>query len=190
MKQCERYEDSIARFMHGEILLPEREELDRHLSVCARCAKLYLEITEVDRVLRELSGNAVEPPAYLRQKILANLPDAEKAGKAGESIAWGFGRWAALAGGLAACAFAAFIVLRGAPPMELRVASAPPAGPPAASVPRTEMPPPVEQARPSPSPRAVAGIPSGPRVAAASPKVQVLTAVKIVFYCPPAQRVA
>lgn len=187
MKRCEKYEDFITRFVHGEILVDEREELERHLAVCARCEALYTGITDADRVLRDLPGKTVDPPAYLRQKILAGLPERRSPGAA---WGWSFGRWAALAGGLAACALIAFAIFRGVSHEETRMASAPPAGGSVPSSHRGMAAQPGEPARSAPAPETARAIPTPPKVVAAAPKVQIIKEVKIFFYYPPARKVA
>lgn len=139
----------------------------------------------MDRLLRDLPGKAVDPPADLRGRIMAALPEpVEQAG----ALGWGFGRWAALAGGLAACVFAVVLALRGAVPKPAGPEKAPPAN--VAVAPRPALPP---AGAPAVRERAVAPQGAGARpstaVAAAAP-VKVIREVKIYFYYPAARQVA
>jgi len=189
LRDCRKYEDLLARYIHGEALLPDRDLLERHLSVCPDCERLYRDVTDVDRNLRDLPGKQVDPPAWLAGRIAANLPEARTVS------AWErWGRWAAGAGALAACALAVAVALfPEVAPREPRVASAP-ADPPAlpqAMVPdvappaaggRQEMP--VLRAPPDAARR------GGGTAVASAPKERVIKEVKIFFYYPPAQKVA
>jgi hypothetical protein len=122
---CGRYEELIARFLDGDALLQDREELEKHLAVCPDCERLYLGVSEVDRALREYPGKQVEPPPYLRARILANLPDGEADSR---SAVWG--RWAAGFAAVAAGVIAlAIVFLQGNGMRADRVASAPSAAP-------------------------------------------------------------
>ncbi len=170
MNGCDKFEYLIARFVHGEVLLQEKEGLEAHLSVCASCEKLYADITSLDRILREMPGKTVEPPPYLRAKIIANLPEEEPA-RAGRRR-WA---WAGALGAAAACALLVVALQRANAPRGPRVASVPP---PAAPAP----------ARVAPAPPAAA--PAQPTAVASAPRVQVIREVKIYFYYPPAQKVA
>lgn len=173
MNGCDKYEYLIARFVHGEILLQERDDLESHLAVCAACSKLYGDITHLDRVLREMPDKMVDPPTHLATKILANLPE-EKPATAGRR--W-LG-WAAAASAAAACLLVAVSLHRADAPKDSRVAAVSPPGKAAA-----------------PAPASVASAPSSPApappssVASAAP-VRVIREVKIYFYYPPAQKVA
>ncbi len=170
MNGCDKYEYLIARFVHGEILLQEKEDLEGHLCVCASCERLYADITALDRILREMPGKTVDPPAHLRSRIMASLPEAAPA--RAERRWWG---WAAAACAAAACAVLAVALHRPGAPRESRVASSTP-GPAGAAAP----------ARVAPAPPAAT-----PQLPAASaPRVQVIREVKIFFYYPPAQKVA
>jgi hypothetical protein len=185
MSDCGKYEGLLARYLHGESLLQDRERLEEHLAVCPDCERLYRDVSDMDLLLRDLPGKQVEPPGWLHARILANLPE-EKAAPFGER----WGRWAAGFAAAAACALVAAVMLfRGGPVPPTRVATAPP---PAAQSPGIAVPapesatkPPVLRAAPDASrPR------SKETVVASAPKVRVIKEVKIFFYYPPAQKVA
>lgn len=165
MSGCGRFEDLLARHIHGQVLLQEKEDLECHLAMCAACERRYREIVDVDSILRQMPRKLVDPPTFLRKKILANLPEDERS-----SVWRRRGRWAAAAGAAAACLLATAVFFRGTVPKESRVASPPSAALPAA------LPPP-------------ATVPEGTAKAAVR-KPQVIREVKIFFYYPAASKVA
>lgn len=192
MNGCRKYEELIARYLHGEALLQDRDELEKHLAVCPDCERLYRDVADVDRALREYPAKVVEPPPHLRARILANLPEELPP-------LWSrWGRWAVGLGSAAVVVVALFSGIRfgiqrpGAPPAE-RVASAPapaatPPSPPATGA--VVAPGPAEAAKS----KVLSAAPAGERkreiVVASAPKVLVIKEVKIFFYYPPAQKVA
>jgi hypothetical protein len=206
MRKCAKYEELLARFIHGELLLQEKEDLESHIAVCSSCEMLYQEMTDADRVLWAVPEKLIDPPPYLRGRILANLPEPKTAGWFGEKRGW----WAAALGGAVACALLAFAIYRAEVPREERVAQvpAPAVSPevvsPEAAVPSPGMQPPgQEESIPSPNARVadpapvpIPGKPAGPEkkssssVIASAPKVRIIREVKIYFYYPPARNVA
>lgn len=191
MRDCGKFEDLLARYIHGEALLPDRDLLEKHLSVCPDCERLYRDATDVDRLLRDLPGKQVDPPAWLAPRILANLPEERPAS------AWArWGRWAAATGAAAACALAVALALfRTDGPGEPRVASAPAPVPSPASplVPAPGFAPPAAAGKGDPA--VLKGSPEGGRrgggtAVASAPRERVIKEVKIFFYYPPAQKVA
>lgn len=179
MRSCRKNEEILARYLHGEVLLQEKEELEIHLAVCSSCENLYRQITDVDLALRHLEGKIEEPPPYLRSRILANLPESRSSAPV---PAWG--RWAALLGGALACAFLAIAAYRQISVTEpARVASAPKPSPVREA--------PAQQAAPAAPAARVAAVPkTAARVAETAPPVQVIREVKIYFYYPAAKKVA
>jgi hypothetical protein len=190
---CRKFEDLIARYLHGEMLARDREELDRHLAVCPGCANLSLDISAIDRVLRDFPAKIVDPPPYLHARIVANLPEELP------PLLGRWGRWALGLGSAAVVLVAIFFGIQrpGAPPAE-RVASAPApsahslaplssSGSGTAVAPRSP-----EPARSAKAP-VLSAAPRGERkretVAAPAPTVQVIKEVKIFFYYPPARKV-
>jgi len=184
---CRKYEELIARYLHGEALLQDREELEKHLAVCPDCERLYRDVADIDQALREYPGKVVEPPPHLHARIVANLPEESPP-------LWGrWGRWAFGLGSAAVVIVALFFGIQrpAAPPVE-RVASAPApaAEPPSpAATGAVVAPGPAEPAK---APLLSTG-PEGERkratVVASAPKVLVIKEVKIFFYYPPAQSV-
>jgi hypothetical protein len=180
MNGCGKYEYLLVRFIHGEILLSERKELENHLAVCSSCERLYAEIAAFDRLLRDMPDKLMDPPPYLRARILANLPEEKAA-----PLAARWGKWAAVVGASAACALMAFVLFRAGAPRETRVASVP--SPSAGS--GVTAPAPVVPA-PAPSPQAGPPAASRPESVASAPPVRVIREVRIYFYYPPAEKVA
>ena len=167
---CGKYEDLLARHLHGEPLAHDREELDRHLAVCPECANLYRDVSAVDRALRDYPAKVVEPPPHLHARIVANLPEELP------PLWGGWGRWAF---GLGSAAVAIVVLFFGArhlvdAPLE-RVASAPA--------------PSAQSLAPSSSGKGTAVAPRSAEPAR-SAKAPVTKEVKIFFYCPPARKVA
>ncbi len=167
---CGKYEDLLARHLHGEPLAHDREELDRHLAVCPECANLYRDVSAVDRALRDYPAKVVEPPPHLHARIVANLPEELP------PLWGGLGRWAF---GLGSAAVAIVVLFFGArhlvdAPLE-RVASAPA--------------PSAQSLAPSSSGKGTAVAPRSAEPAR-SAKAPVTKEVKIFFYCPPARKVA
>jgi anti-sigma factor RsiW len=190
LKDCRKYEELLARYIHGDLLLRDREILEEHLAMCPDCERLYADVTDMDHVLRELPGKEVEPPPWLASRILANLPEER------ETPAWHrWGRWAAGFGAVCACALAVALTLyRGAPPGGERVATAPAPGipqpPPASSAGAS---PPGTRAEEPPVLRSTPGVPpkrAGERAVASAGNAKVIQQVKIFFYYPPAHKVA
>jgi hypothetical protein len=177
---CRKYEEFLARYLDGDALLQDREELEKHLAVCPDCERLYVGISDVDQALRELPGKQVDPPPYLHARIVANLPEVQAVPH------WAvWGRWAAGFGvAIAGIIALSIAVHRGESPRTDRIASAPSPAP---------VVQPAEPARPKETPLLQAvPEPGGKRdtEVASSPKVQVIREVKIFFYYPPAQKVA
>lgn len=189
MNGCRKYEDLIARHLHGGSLLQDREALEAHLAVCPDCEAVYRGVSSIDRALREYPGKAVEPPPHLHARIMANLPEELPP-------LWGrFGRWAfGLAS--AAVAFAALLFGTGrwgvSPPARVASVPAPPAAAPAAKG-SPAGPGTAASARPAAAPvlrSAPGAVKPRETVVASAPKVRVIKEVKIFFYYPPARSVA
>ena len=195
MNGCRKYEDLIARYLHGEALLSEsstcwqdREALEKHLAVCPDCESLYRDVSDIDQALREYPGKVVEPSPHLHSRIMANLPEELPP-------LWGrWGRWAFGLGSAAVVIVALFFGIQrpGAPPDERVVsAPAPAARPPSpAATGAVVAPGPAESAKAPVLSVAPGGERKRETVVAAAPKVQVIKEVKIFFYYPPAQKVA
>ena len=180
MSRCGKFEELVARFLHGDLLLNEREELEGHLAVCPDCERLYRDVTDLDRLLRNLPDKGVDPPPFLHARILANLPERKTFPSPGRRI----GGWAAALSAVAACALLAFALFRGEIPRGDRVASLPPA-----EVPQEVAPPPAVPEPGAPGATAPAR-PEAPGTAAALPRVRIIREVRVYFYYPKARQVA
>lgn len=192
MNGCRKYEDSLARHLHGDSLLPDREALEKHLAVCPDCERVYREVSAVDQALREFRGKIVEPPPHLHARIVANLPEELPP-------LWGrWGRWVFGLGSAAVALVAIFFGMRQivSPPAG-RVATAPapvaaPVSPPSSSA-KAAAPRSAEPGRSARTP-VLSAAPGGERkresVLASAANVKVIKEVKIFFYYPPAQKVA
>ncbi len=171
MSGCGKYEDLLARHLHGEALAQDREELDRHLAVCPGCANLYRDISAVERALRDYPAKVVEPPPYLHARIVANLPKESPP-------LWG--RWAFGLGSVAVAFIALYFGIQrpSAPPVERTVSAPPRVAAPA----RSADAPVLSTAPQAKRKRKTAAVPA--------PTVQVIKEVRIFFYYPPARSVA
>ncbi len=197
LNRCGKYDDLIARHLDGDSLGPDREALELHLARCLECERLYRDVSDVDRILRDFPGKQVDPPPHLHNRIMANLPEPSP------PLRERWGRWAAVLGAAAACAVAVAVVLhRGEGPRTARVAAVPGRGPTSAQLPGS--PP---QAAPGGALRTLPGargsapaiqpVPGSERerraresAVASAAKVQVIKEVKIFFYYPQARTVA
>lgn len=180
MSRCGKYEALVARFLHGELLLNEREELESHLAVCPDCERLYREVTDLDRLLRDLPGKSIDLPPFLHARILANIPEEGEA----VSLRRRFRGWAVALSAAAVCALLAFAIFRGEVPRGNRVASLPPTVVSQAPAPAPAVP------EPGTPPAAVPVKPGESAAVASLPRVQVIREVRVYFYYPPARQVA
>lgn len=70
MKSCEDYQELISRLIDGELSADEQADVERHIRTCPDCAALY----EAFRSLSgALAGDLAEPPAALRENVMAEL---------------------------------------------------------------------------------------------------------------------
>lgn len=188
---CGKYEDLLARHLHGGALLQDREALGKHLAVCPDCANLHQDISAIDRALRDYPAKIVDPPPHLHSRIVASLPEELP------PLWGGWGRWVFGFASLALGLVALFVGVRrlGVPPAR-QVVSAP-----ATVVPKTQFSDggtaiarrPAESVRTGTTP-VLSAAPGGERrketIVATAPTVQVIKEVKIFFYYPPARNVA
>ncbi|HEY3490257.1 MAG TPA: zf-HC2 domain-containing protein [Candidatus Deferrimicrobiaceae bacterium] len=200
---CQKYEISMARYIHGEILRQEREALEQHLEQCAACRDLYADVAEADRLMRALPASDIAPPPWLHARIMARLADFPKSSLLSRWRGWGWSLAATSAG-----AIAAVLIMHGTQgTVPSRTASvAPSTGAVTATPPEPaaalQVPVPVpapSRARPEPAPPvtaptvvAQAETQAHPPVAVAVPEpvVKIIREVHIYLYSPTAQRVA
>ncbi|RMG56812.1 MAG: hypothetical protein D6713_10880 [Deltaproteobacteria bacterium] len=77
-RKCTRYEGLMERYLTGEILPDERDDLEKHLSLCPDCSRVYRDISGVECALRTFPGKMVDPPPYLKTRILASIEGERK----------------------------------------------------------------------------------------------------------------
>lgn len=185
MRDCRKFEDIVARHLHGGVLVPEKEFLEGHLASCPACCRLYMGAVEADRVLRDIPGKSVDPPPYLRTRILAHLDDLPATSR----WAAGFVRFAGVFAGVAACVLVAFTFVRGVsvPKAQPKVASVPSFVALSPSVPGTVAK--VEPAAPAEAVPLPPRVVEKKRTASAEP-VRIVKEVKVFFFYPQAARVA
>jgi len=81
MRRCRKYEGLMERYLTGEVLPEERDDLERHLVSCPECSRTYRDLSEIESLLRTFPDKEVSPPPYLKTRILARI--AEEAAPAG-----------------------------------------------------------------------------------------------------------
>ncbi len=70
MKSCQDYRELISRLIDGELTEAERADVERHIETCPECAA----VCEAFRSLSGLlAGDLAEPPARLRENVMAEL---------------------------------------------------------------------------------------------------------------------
>jgi hypothetical protein len=77
---CTKFEIQIDKYLQGE--LPEKDIslLETHLGTCAACREQVSEFQALDVMLDKASDWTVEPPPFLAQRIMANLPSRVASG--------------------------------------------------------------------------------------------------------------
>lgn len=73
--KCVKYEKLIEPYLSGDLSSADRGRLENHLEHCACCRELVAEFQVLDAMLDGASEWKMEPPSYLAQRIMANLPD-------------------------------------------------------------------------------------------------------------------
>lgn len=81
-----RLEEMVQAQLDGELSAADRAELARHLLKDAEARRLHDEYLRVDRLLRDIP--AAEPPAGLREAILAGASRADLPGEARDARRW------------------------------------------------------------------------------------------------------
>jgi len=71
---CRRYEKLIDPYLSGVLAPSDRDRFERHLVDCASCRESVAEFQALDAMLDDASHWQVEPPPYLVERIMANLP--------------------------------------------------------------------------------------------------------------------
>lgn len=81
MSKCSRYEKLIEKYFSGDIFSAERDDLEKHLSLCSECSHLYSDLSEIDSLLRSVPEKEVDPPPYVKTRVMARV--AEEGGPKG-----------------------------------------------------------------------------------------------------------
>lgn len=75
MSECGKYERLMERYLGDEIVSGDREDLEEHLSVCSSCSNLLGELSEIDSLLQNVSEKQVDPPDFLKTRIMARIEE-------------------------------------------------------------------------------------------------------------------
>jgi hypothetical protein len=75
MKKCNKYEELIERYLTGEILTGEKDDLEQHLVLCSGCASVYSDVSEMDEILRNIPEREVEISPFLKTRIMARIAE-------------------------------------------------------------------------------------------------------------------
>jgi anti-sigma-K factor RskA len=89
----DRFEELLGSYLLGELNAEEERELERHLEECAECRRELERTRQTHNVLRQLAAN--EPPAQLKEQVLARVREVTPARSIG---GWWF--WASAAAAL------------------------------------------------------------------------------------------
>jgi len=63
--------DKLSEYIDGSISAQEKTEIEEHLKTCTTCNDAYLELRKTIEHIKTIE--AVEPPAWMSQKIMANV---------------------------------------------------------------------------------------------------------------------
>ena len=72
--KCEKFEKLVDPYLTGDLSSGDRGRFEDHLEHCRSCREVVAEFQALDAMLDRASEWAVQPPPYLVQKIMANLP--------------------------------------------------------------------------------------------------------------------
>ena len=124
--KCRYSETDIALYVEGDVAPAKACEIEAHLSVCAQCGDLVIELRESQAVLKTLKQDTVSATSLtlVRSHVLAEI-------QAGVKPLWG--RWIyALAGGVFVAVLAVGWMLEMRRPQEQAIVKSDPLPPPAA----------------------------------------------------------
>jgi hypothetical protein len=71
--KCAEVHPNLAAFALGGLELAQTAEVQHHLASCSRCQKELRELEEVNRALEAAPSPSADPPAYLKDEILARV---------------------------------------------------------------------------------------------------------------------
>ena len=72
--KCAKYEKLIDQYLSGDLSPADRGRLESHLKNCGSCRELAARFQALDAMLDQASEWKVEPPPWLLEKVMANLP--------------------------------------------------------------------------------------------------------------------
>lgn len=72
--KCVKYEKLVDPYLSGALSLVDRKRLETHLEQCESCSELVAGFQTLDALLDRASEWQMEPPSYLVQRVMANLP--------------------------------------------------------------------------------------------------------------------
>ena len=124
--KCRYSETDIALYVEGDVAPAKACEIEAHLSVCAQCGDLVIELRESQAVLKTLKQDTVSATSLtlVRSHVLAEI-------QAGVKPLWG--RWIyALAGGVFVAVLAVGWMLEMRRPQVQAIVKSDPLPPPAA----------------------------------------------------------
>ncbi len=82
----DRFEGLLGSYLLGELAVEEERELERHLEGCSECRRELDRVRQTHNLLRQLAAN--EPPAELKDQVLAQVRDEIPARSAGGGWFW------------------------------------------------------------------------------------------------------
>src|SRR5215216_7331058 len=101
MMSCAEIHPNLIAFALGGLEPEEAAEVRRHLSSCLSCQKELREVEQVNRALQAAPSPSADPPAYLKDEVLArvraeerSLPGEEESPSSRGRRAWGDHRFA------------------------------------------------------------------------------------------------
>lgn len=77
---CRKLEKTMEGYLHGDLTAKDRQTFEEHLADCPACREQVAEMHALETVLDRASEWRAEPPPFLSQRILANLPARQASG--------------------------------------------------------------------------------------------------------------
>ncbi|NIS77809.1 MAG: hypothetical protein GTO00_09385 [Deltaproteobacteria bacterium] len=65
----------MERYLEDEIVSGDRDDLEKHLAVCSTCSNLLRDLSEIDSLLQNISEKQVDPPHFLKTRIMARIEE-------------------------------------------------------------------------------------------------------------------
>jgi hypothetical protein len=73
--KCVKYEKLIDQYLSGDLSPADRGRLENHLDHCDSCRELVARFQSLDTMLDQAAEWKMDPPSWLAQRVMANLPD-------------------------------------------------------------------------------------------------------------------